>query len=122
LLLNDLYFIETVTKNDRRFEVHVRLDPAHAIFSGHFPGQPVLPGVCMLEMICEITGIQLKSKFRIVGSRVIKFLNMVDPNKTPLIRIDIDISENQKPVELTGKIYDSATVFMKYQLQLNAEW
>ncbi|MEJ0079486.1 MAG: hypothetical protein WDM78_00620 [Puia sp.] len=31
-----------------------------AIFSGHFPGQPVLPGVCMMEMVAEVLGVYLK--------------------------------------------------------------
>ena len=120
MLLNDLYIIESVTKNEQQFEVTVRLDPAHSIFSGHFPGQPVLPGVCMLEIICEITSSQLNKKFRISGGRVIKFLNMIDPNKTPLIRFDIEVGENQEWVELAGKIHDSSIVFMKYQLELSA--
>lgn len=120
MLLNDLYKIESVTENEQKFEVIVRLDPAHAIFGGHFPGQPVLPGVCMLEIICEITSRQLNKKFRISGGRVIKFLNMIDPNKTPLIRVDIEVRENQKSVELAGRIHESSIIFMKYQLELTA--
>ena len=37
--------------NETDWVVQVMLNPQHAIYNGHFPQQPVVPGVCMLQMI-----------------------------------------------------------------------
>ena len=39
--------------NETDWVVQVMLNPQHAIYSGHFPQQPVVPGVCMLQIIKE---------------------------------------------------------------------
>ena len=35
--------------NETDWVVQVMLNPQHAIYSGHFPQQPVVPGVCMSD-------------------------------------------------------------------------
>ena len=39
--------------NGTDWAVQVMLNPQHAIYNGHFPQQPVVPGVCMLQIIKE---------------------------------------------------------------------
>ena len=32
----------------------VRLNPEHFIFKAHFPGHPITPGVCLMQMVAEL--------------------------------------------------------------------
>jgi len=118
LLLNELYTIQSqsVKENQLHFLLHLEAD--HAIFKGHFPGQPVLPGVCMLEMIAELTGRSLHQRFRISGGPVIKFLNMIDPRKNRLIEVGIEYQIEKETVAVQGKIFHESFIFMKYKLVL----
>ena len=34
----------------------VRLNPEHLIFKAHFPGHPITPGVCLMQMVAELAG------------------------------------------------------------------
>lgn len=45
--------IDNYLSAEDRFTFRVRLDAAHPIYAGHFPGNPVLPGVCTLQIVRE---------------------------------------------------------------------
>jgi 3-hydroxyacyl-[acyl-carrier-protein] dehydratase len=118
LLLNDLYTIQSLSETGNQILASVALRPDHPIFLGHFPGQPVLPGVCMMEMITEIAGEQLNSTFRISGAPQVKFLHMIDPEKNPLINLEIKYQQNNGHTATNGKIYFGSAIFMKFQFIL----
>ena len=52
----------------------------HHIFSGHFPGQPVVPGACLLQIIKELTEIALGKSLRLSKADDLKFLSIINPN------------------------------------------
>jgi 3-hydroxyacyl-[acyl-carrier-protein] dehydratase len=121
LLLNNLYTIQSLSESDNQIEAAINLLADHAIFSGHFPGQPVLPGVCMMEMVAEVMGVYLKSTFRISGGPLIKFLRMIDPRINPLIHLEIKYHFSSQTTLVTGRIFSGSDVFMKFQLSLVPE-
>jgi len=118
LLLNNLYTIQSVTELEKSIQASVILRADHAIFKGHFPGQPVLPGVCMLEMISEIIGTRLKTGLRIKSAPLIKFLYMIDPEKDPLIHFEIKYEITSDGTSVQGSIFSDSRVFMKFQMML----
>ena len=118
MLLNDLYLIESQTVTDNFLQVTVKLNADHAIFKGHFPGHPVLPGVCMMEMIAEISGEYLQKSFRISGVPLIKFLRMIDPDKDPVIKLEIKYQPAAEQTLTNGKIFSDSDIFMKFQIIL----
>jgi len=122
LLLNDLYTIQSVSAMEKTIRASVLLRAEHAIFKGHFPGQPILPGVCMLEMISEITGNHLQQSFRIKAAPFIKFLNMIDPEKDPLIHFEIKYDSSPDKTLIQGNISSGSRVFMKFQITLESDF
>ncbi len=116
MLLNNLYTIQETTETEKIIRAAVLLQAGHPIFKGHFPGHPVLPGVCMLEMISEITGTHLQERIRINSASMIKYLNMIDPNKDPLIQFEIKYEQGPANIVTQARIYSGIRVFMKCQL------
>jgi 3-hydroxyacyl-[acyl-carrier-protein] dehydratase len=121
LLLNNLYTIESISESANQIEATIRLLADHAIFSGHFPGQPVMPGVCMMEMVAEVMGICQKSSFRISGGPLIKFLKMIDPRVMPVIHLEIKYQPSSVSTITSGRIFSGSDVFVKFQLSLVME-
>lgn len=121
MLLNNLYTIQTLSETDNQLQATILLKPDHAIFSGHFPGQPVLPGVCMMEMVAEVTGAFMKGSYRISGGPLIKFLRMIDPRMNPSIQLEIKYHQSSDYTTTNGRIFSGADVFMKFQLNLVPE-
>jgi 3-hydroxyacyl-[acyl-carrier-protein] dehydratase len=118
LLLNDLYTIESQANTESQLLVTVKLNGKHSIFKGHFPGHPVLPGVCMMEMIAEIMGEFFKKSFRISHIPIIKFLHMIDPDINPVIKLELKFQAEPLQVNTSGKIFSGSENFMKFQLTL----
>jgi 3-hydroxyacyl-[acyl-carrier-protein] dehydratase len=118
VLLNNLYKIESFTGSENQILCSVKLDAEHEIFRGHFPGQPVLPGVCMMEMITELAGRFLNKSFRISESSMVKFLNMIDPGKNPIIQLEINYVDAERKLTSNGRIFFESLVFMKFQMIL----
>lgn len=121
MLLNNLYTIQSLSETDNQIQATIKLMEDHAIFSGHFPGQPVLPGVCMMEMVAEVMGVCLKSSYRISGGPLIKFLRMIDPRINPLIHLEIKYQTSSLSIITNGRIFSGSDVFMKFQLSLVPE-
>ncbi|HET7003520.1 MAG TPA: hypothetical protein VFI33_19495, partial [Puia sp.] len=114
MLLNNLYTIHSLSETNQQIEATLQLMPDHAIFSGHFPGQPVLPGVCMMEMVSEVLGVHLDHSYRIAGGPLIKFLRMIDPRMNPLIQLEIKYQTSALSIVTSGRIFSGAEVFMKF--------
>jgi len=51
------------------------------IFEGHFPNQPIMPGVVMIEIIKRATELTVNAKIEMVSAGNFKFLKMLDPNE-----------------------------------------
>ena len=56
MLLNNFYTIKSIDKkDDQNYTVVLFINENHEVFKGHFPGNPIMPGVCMMQIIKELT-------------------------------------------------------------------
>lgn len=116
MLIKDLYEIKKIEKNADRIQADVHLNKDHEIFRGHFPGNPVMPGVCMIQMIKELTEKELQKELFLVRSTNIKFMAIINPEKNPDLSLSIDFSEEDG----TLKIRNTTTFEDTVALKLNA--
>ena len=79
--LDGLYTIKRVhcDKDSNRHSVLIGLDPSHEIFKGHFPENPILPGVCIIQILKEIIVHQTGFKLFLDYADSIKFLSFLRP-------------------------------------------
>jgi len=62
-------------------------------FAGHFPGDPLVPGVILTEALAQVAGIacgQTGKSFRLSAVKLMKFLRPVRPEATRLHDRDLD--------------------------------
>ncbi len=93
----------------------VELNPDHEIFLGHFPGNPVVPGVMTIQIINEVLAKHIEKQILLTEGNNIKFTSMIQPENTP--EMDVIIKFN---VEVGGyynvkaEIYSENEVFFKF--------
>jgi len=116
MLIEDLYEVKSFENNDGALVVTVSLNKDHEIFEGHFPGNPVMPGVCMIQIIKELTERATEKSLFLSSCSNIKFMAIIDPVKNPLLTLKIDFSE----VDGTIKVKNTVSYEDTLALKLNA--
>jgi len=96
MLLQDFYSVDTInTISDGKYVASITLNKNHAIFKGHFPGNPVTPGVCMMQIIKEITESILNVSLTMVSTSNVKFMALINPEVNAKLTLDLEVSENE---------------------------
>lgn len=113
ILLNDFFKILKVSRLDHGLEAEIELNPVHCIYSGHFPGQPVTPGVIQLQIIEELLAWHLGSKLKLHQMRESKFLNILNPLESPIVSIQIEYALNGDLLTLKAFGKNDKTLFFK---------
>ncbi len=68
-------------------EVTLRVPESHACFDGHFPGQPIVPGVVLLHWaVSELARWQMRT-LDVASLEVLKFRRPVTPGETFVLRL-----------------------------------
>lgn len=119
MLLNNLFFAEQITSTENYREASVRIEKSHAIFEGHFPGQPILPGVCMMQLIKELMEVTDGVAYRIETAGNIKFLNLIDPVITERVMVSISIEQkNESGIKIQASLFAGDVTFFKLKAAL----
>lgn len=115
MLQNELFiFIDPVAEGDL-IRAKIRLDPMHPLFKGHFPGQPVLPGVVMVEIVKELLEIHIKKQTRLVKASDIKFLSLIIPEQDKLIQIVLKVSFLEGQITANAQLLDNDDLLFKFK-------
>ena len=80
----------------------LRLNPEHFIYQAHFPGEPVTPGVCILQIGKELLAELLQESLEITHVKNVKFLSVISPLKEKEISYTfkkIETSEDSQEVK-----------------------
>lgn len=67
-------------------EALVRLNAGHEIYRAHFPGSPITPGVCLIQMAVEICATLEGKEFIVREVRDAKFFSPAVPEVCPRLR------------------------------------
>ena len=89
MLKGSLYSVVSVDQSEGSIAAELMLNADNDIFKGHFPGQPVLPGACMLQILKEVLEDALNKKLRLKKADQMKFLLPVDPGKSRALKLSI---------------------------------
>lgn len=82
ILTNELYTIlsHNVTASGHNYTL--QLNPDSFIYQAHFPGEPITPGVCLMQMGKELLEDALQLQLDIKTVKNAKFLSVVSPKET----------------------------------------
>lgn len=113
-ILTDFYTLQSYEKTESgSFTAQISLNKDHDIFKGHFPGNPVTPGVCMMQIVKELTEEFTGSSLFLKTASNVKFMAIINPFETPDLKIQLDITENEQDVKVKNTTSFGETIALK---------
>ncbi len=115
MLRDRLYRIQGHEGKEAEHRFQIELDPNDPIFEGHFPDQPVLPAVCLMEIGRELLREIRDVPWQLVKAKNMKIPSMVDPRQTPKLIFDMSFSEEAEGLRTKYTVTDrEGTVCFKF--------
>ncbi len=120
MLLLDKFFkltqIERISESE--VECKVRLIEDCDCYRGHFPGKPVSPGVCNIEMIRECAEAILEKDLFISNIKQCRLTAVSSPAICPALSVNMDIASTDAGYAVKAKITDDYNTYMEFKGQL----
>jgi 3-hydroxyacyl-[acyl-carrier-protein] dehydratase len=104
LLLGSFFNIGTQTDEPRKLRRQILLNPHHAVFVGHFPGRPVVPGVCVLALVKDVLQQHLNKELLMRTCSNVKFMHPINPLAMPELELTVDFTPEDFFVDFRASI------------------
>lgn len=124
MLLKDKFFkvLKEVRGEGLSAQYTVALLPECECYKGHFPGKPVSPGVCNIEMIRECCELLAEKDLKIDSIKVCRLTAIAAPQVCPEVVVTVALTPDADGTEytVTADISDAEKPYMTLKATLKA--
>jgi len=113
MLIEGLYTVNNLERIASEVNAKIKLNASHKIFKGHFPGNPIMPGVGMLQILKELMEEVLKKELFLQTATNIKFMAKINPDIHPNLLLTILFSEEEGSLKIKSTTYFEDTLALK---------
>ena len=115
MALEDFYTINSFAFESNVLSASVSIDPNHSIFEGHFPDNPITPGVVQIQMVKELLEKHYGTKLKMKEMGRCKFVAILNPNECDKFDIDIEVlNDDESPIKIKAIGKDDTTTYLKF--------
>jgi 3-hydroxyacyl-[acyl-carrier-protein] dehydratase len=115
MLKDSLYQVISSEAEEGTVKTTISVSADHEVFKGHFPGRPILPGVCSLQIVKEILEENLGESLLLDNASNLKFLGIIDPNVNSELTVNITYKELDGLLSVKSTIVDEEKSYYKFQ-------
>ncbi|MDR7129132.1 3-hydroxyacyl-[acyl-carrier-protein] dehydratase [Algoriphagus sp. 4150] len=113
LALNQTIDISILSQAETDSVIEVRVLGNSPVFEGHFPGNPILPGVIMVEAVRSSLQKLFGKEFHLKTALSIKFLSVLNPAENEIVHLGIKHTEVENGLKIEANLFLEDTVFFK---------
>ena len=113
-MLKDFYTLNTLQQiAANTYLCTLTLNAEHPIFKGHFPNNPVTPGVCMMQIIKNLTEEITEHKLFLAKTTNVKFMALINPITHPILQLTLTIQHKDADIQVKNTTSFDETVALK---------
>ncbi len=90
-------------------------------FKGHFENQPILPGICQLELVRAVVARELGKPLVLLQVKNVKYLRVVRPEEELAVKVNVSNCADTLLIDATIKASDSLISKIKLELEIEEE-
>lgn len=114
-LENNFYKILSEEKQDMSGTYKVAILPDCNVYDGHFPGDPVCPGVCNIETIKECAIKLIGHDLRIQSIKQCRLTAIATPKVCPEVTISVNATPKDDSYIVVATIADDKQSYMEFK-------
>jgi 3-hydroxyacyl-[acyl-carrier-protein] dehydratase len=111
----EIFKIEGVEHRDNIVKAILSINADSPIFRGHFPGQPVVPGACMLQLVKDLLSGTVGYAVQLRKGNNLKFVGMVVPSPDNALTLELSHKVTDEAINVNAKLSDGDRVCFKFQ-------
>ena len=116
LLRNNYYKVYSAHYGADDALFHVALLPGCDVYRGHFPGRPVCPGACTIEMMKECVEEAVGKCVSIVFIKQCRFTSLASPDVCPELDLRLHFQVlGEGRFLLTATLSDAGITYMEFK-------
>lgn len=116
MLLEDrFYHLDNSSLTEGHALFSISLLPDCDVYRGHFPGNPVCPGVCEMELLKELVSKAIGSPLTINHIKRCRLTAVASPAVCPKLTVEAQISVSGKVCSVVATITDSNRQYMDFK-------
>lgn len=116
-LLDQLFILDEIAESENGFVTVLQTNPEHPIYAAHFPGNPITPGVCIIQIANELLEKQLGKRLFLKTIKNVKFLSVIIPAEGKKIKYAFSgIAETEMGYKTQVVVSDETMVYAKMSL------
>ncbi len=81
ILQDNLYTIVSQQEQEGAAVFQLRLHPEWPIYQAHFPGHPITPGVCIVQMVQELLQKLMQRELVLSQAKNVKYTAIISPEE-----------------------------------------
>jgi len=120
ILLDDFYQLIRHEPAANSVKARISINGAHKILEGHFPGFPIVPGVCMLQIVREIMEVTASVPLRLTAAENMKFLSVINPVKDKEVDVAVAYAQDDDRFAINATLFSGTVTFFKLKATLNS--
>lgn len=94
---------------------YLRLLPGCDVYRGHFPGNPVCPGVCHIEMLRECVMKLVGVKVFISSVKQCRLTAVSDPLSCSELKLTVSLEKTDERYAVSALLEDEEKTYMEYR-------
>lgn len=115
MLKDSFYQINAIDQQDNVIVASLQFNSEHSILAGHFPGQPVIPGACMLQILKELLAEALGKNYQLKKADNLKFIAPVDPRAAEDTEMKITFKTLENGIQVNAQLSVNSVTCFKMQ-------
>lgn len=120
MLITDYYTIKNVKQEEDRTIYDISLNPACSVYAGHFPGEPVAPGVCNIQMIKECAELIVGKPLFLGYIQSCRLTTLMSPEEHPEVEVCVQLlSSVETGIKIRATIGKREDVYLDMKAELS---